>query len=46
MNPSWAWNLAAPGRRGPQAALDYIDAMEFGSGIFTLDIDRLVEAVS
>ena len=46
MNPSWAWNLAAPGRRGPQAALDYINAMEFGSGTFTLDIDRLVEAVS
>ena len=46
MNPSWAWNLAAPGRRGPQAALDYINAMAFGSGNFTLDIDRLVEAVS
>ncbi len=46
MNPSWAWNLAAPGRTGPQAALDYINAMEFGSGTFTLEIGRLVEAVS
>ena len=46
LNPSWAWNLAAPGRRGPQAALDYINAMEFGRGTFTLDMDRLVEVVS
>lgn len=46
MNPAWAWNLAAPGRKGPQAALDYMNAMEFGSGSFALDIDRLVEAVS
>ena len=42
MNPSWAWNLAAPGHRGPQAALDYIEVMQFDKGSFALDIDRLV----
>lgn len=42
MNPNWAWNLAAPGHRGPQATLDYIQAMQFSQGSFSLSIDRLV----
>ena len=46
MNPKWAWNLAAPGHRGPQAALDYINIMRFNRGSFTLDIDRLVGRIS
>jgi hydroxymethylpyrimidine pyrophosphatase-like HAD family hydrolase len=46
MNPSWAWNLAAPGHRGPEAALDYINAMQFSRGSFSLDIDRLVGRMS
>ena len=46
LNPSWAWNLAAPGHRGPQATLDYFDIMQFGQGFFSLDIDRLVGSVS
>lgn len=42
MNPLWAWNLAAPGHRGPQAALDYINIMQFKRASFSLAIDRLV----
>ena len=45
-NPSWAWNLAAPGHRGPQAALDYINIMQFNRGSFSLGIDRLVGRMS
>ena len=41
-NLSWAWNLAAPSHRGPQAALDYINIMQFSRGSFSLGIDRLV----
>ena len=41
-NPSWAWNLAAPGHRGPQATLDYINIMKLNRGSFTLGVDRLV----
>lgn len=46
MNLGWAWNLAAPGRRGPQATLDYLNIMRFDRRSFSLDIDRLVEVVS
>ena len=46
VNPSWAWNLASPGHRGPQATLDYINIMQFGQGCFSLDIDGLVERMS
>ena len=46
LHPSWAWNLAAPGHRGPQATLDYFDIMQFGPSSFSLDIDRLVGGVS
>ena len=46
MNPSWAWNLAEPGNRGPQAALDYINIMQFNRGSFSLGIDRLVGRMS
>lgn len=42
INLSWAWNLAPPGHRGPQATLDYINVMQFSENIFSLDIDRLV----
>lgn len=41
-NPSWAWNLARQGQRGPSATLEYINAMRFGNGHFLLDIERLV----
>ena len=44
-NPSWAWNLARQGQRGPNATLEYINAMRFGDGHFSLDIDRLVGKV-
>lgn len=46
MNPTWAWNLAAPGHRGPQAAMDYINIMQFNQGSFVLDIDYLVGRMS
>ena len=42
MNLSWAWNLALPGHKGCQAALDYINCMKFSHGSFSLDINRLV----
>ena len=41
-NTLWAWNLAGPGHVGPEATLDYINAMRFHEGSFTLDVDSLV----
>lgn len=46
INPSWAWNLATPGHRGPQAALDYIKIMQFNRDSFSLGIDRLLGRIS
>lgn len=45
LNLSWAWNLAPPGHRGSQAALDYINAMRFDGNGFSLDIERLLGGV-
>ena len=46
MNLTWAWNLAAPGHRGPQAAMDYINIMQINQGSFILDIEHLVGRMS
>ena len=42
VNVTWSWNLAAPGRVGPDATLDYIGAMELYRGGFSLDVNALV----
>ena len=42
LNSSWAWNLAPQSQRGPTATLAYIDAMRFGVGHFSMDIQKLV----
>ena len=41
-NTLWAWNLASPGHVGPDATLEYVRAMRFEDGAFTLGIDSLV----
>lgn len=45
-NTLWAWNLASPGHVGPDATLDYVMAMHFEDGAFTLDVDSLVGEIS
>ena len=45
VNMDWSWNLAAPGHVGPDATLDYIGAMKFDRGVFSIDVKALVGEV-
>lgn len=45
-NTMWAWNLASHGHVGPDATLEYVKAMRFKDGSFTLDIDSLAGDIS
>ena len=42
VNVAWSWNLAAPGHVGPEATLDYIRAMKFDHGGFSVNVKALV----
>lgn len=40
-DPNTCWNLAPPGHRGPQAAVDCLAALQFSNGTFRFDASRL-----
>jgi hydroxymethylpyrimidine pyrophosphatase-like HAD family hydrolase/fructoselysine-6-P-deglycase FrlB-like protein len=40
VDPDTCWNLARPGHRGVQAAIDYLNALQVSEGTFRVDVAR------
>ena len=44
-NTYWAWNLAAPGHSRTEATLDYMRALRFRNGSFSINVKKLVQDI-